>query len=264
MTGRGSGSRRGKGSARLRRSGAALGVRAFSLALLTAGSVLLGLSVTDASAQTMDDHTWTYVAFDELEIAPDVDERPLDFDVSAWVGGDYTRIWVKLDGEYATEGGAWEGEGQLLYSRLVSPFWEAQAGVGLQMANGGVSRQTRGLFVLGLEGLAPYWFEVEPQILVSHEGDVALSLEASYELLFTQRLVLEPEVELFGAVQEVPEFGIGSGLNSTSVAGRLRYEFVREFAPYVGVVWSRTFGAARDFAEDTGGTRFVAGLRLWY
>ena len=116
--------------------------------------------------------------------------------------------------------------------------------------------------------MAPYWFEVETFLYVSHEGDVSARVEASYELLFTQRLILEPEIELNGAVQSVPEFGVGSGLSDFELGARIRYEFVRELAPYVGISWIRLVGETADMARDGAGVvsdaSFVAGLRWWY
>lgn len=232
------------------------------------GAVLLMLAPGGMAAQTMDDHIYWKLLADELEYVPGPESRPIAFDASFWIGGDYTRLWIKAEGDRATVGSGGELEAQLLYSRLIAPFWELQAGLGLETASGGGDSRTRGLAVIGLEGLAPYWFEVQPQLLVSHEGDIALALNASYELLFTQRLVLEPELEMSAALQDVPEFGVGSGFNDLSLAARLRYEFVREFAPYVGVVWDRRFGATADLAraagEDVEETAFVAGLRVWY
>jgi copper resistance protein B len=227
-----------------------------------------GVSPGPAAAQTMDDHIYWKITADELEYVPAPAGQPIVLDGSFWIGGDYNRIWIKVEGEQSTVENEGEWEGQLLYSRLIAPFWELQGGVGVETVGGEGGRETRGLLVLGLEGLAPYWFEVEPQLLVSHEGDVAVALSASYELLFTQRLVLEPELEASAALQEVPEFGVGSGLNDVHLAGRLRYEIVRELAPYVGVVWGRTFGKTADLARAAGegvdDVEFVAGLRVWY
>lgn len=232
------------------------------------GAVLLVLAPVGMAAQTMDDHVYWKLLADELEYVPGPESRPVAFDASFWIGGDYTRFWVKAEGDRATVGSGGELEAQLLYSRLIAPFWELQAGLGLERVSGEGQSRTRGIAIVGLEGLAPYWFEVEPQLLVSHEGDVALALNASYELLFTQRLVLEPELEMSAALQDVLEFGVGSGFSDLSLAARLRYEFVREFAPYVGVVWDRRFGATADLArsagEDVNETAFVAGLRVWY
>ena len=236
--------------------------------LMLLGLALLVLVHGRAAAQTMDDHVYWKLLADELEYVPGPESRPVAFDASFWIGGDYTRFWIKAEGDRATVGSAGELEAQLLYSRLIAPFWELQAGLGVETASGDGESRTRGLAVLGLEGLAPYWFEVEPQLLISHEGDVALALKTSYELLFTQRLVLEPELEAMAALQDVPEFGVGSGFSDLSLAARLRYELVRELAPYVGVVWDRRFGATADLAraagEDVGEAAFVAGLRVWY
>lgn len=227
-----------------------------------------GLVPAHASAQVLDDHVYWMVMADELEYAPASDGRPVFLDASVWVGGDYNRFRLELEGEAETAESTGELEVEALYSRLISPFFEAQAGLGLETAFGGAEARRRGFLVLGLQGLAPYWFEIEPQLRVSHEGDVSFAFEASYELLFTQRLILEPELELAAALQEVPEWGVGSGFNDVSLAGRLRYELVREFAPYIGVVWDRRLGRTADFAraagEDVSAVRFVAGLHLWY
>lgn len=237
-------------------------------AVLAMSLVLVGLSATGARAQVMDDEIYWKLMADELEYVPAPEARPVVFDGAFWIGGDYHRLWIKAEGEQSTVENEGELEAQLLYSRLIAPFWELQGGVGIESVTGDGVRHTRGLLVLGVEGLAPYWFEVEPQLLVSHEGDVAVALSASYELLFTQRLVLEPELDMSAALQEVPEFGVGSGFNDVHLAGRLRYELVREFAPYIGVVWGRKFGETADIAraagEDTDEVQFVAGLRVWY
>lgn len=221
-----------------------------------------------SAAQVADDHIYWMVMADEMEYAPGPEGRPLSLDGFFWVGGDYNRLWVKLEGERSTLENEGELEAQALYSRLISPFFEAQAGLGIETVFGEADSRSRGLLVVGLQGLAPYWFEIEPQILVSHEGDVSFSFDASYELLFSQRLVLEPELELRAALQEVPEFGVGSGLNDVSLAGRLRYELAREFAPYVGMSWSQRFGATADLARSAGEavsrTELIAGLRIWY
>ncbi|MFO7892828.1 MAG: copper resistance protein B [Longimicrobiales bacterium] len=221
-----------------------------------------------AAAQVMDDHIYWMVMADELEYAPGPEGRPVFLGASVWVGGDYNRLRVKLEGEGSTLESEGDLEAQALYSRLISPFFEAHVGLGMETTFGGAESLRRGLFVLGLQGLAPYWFEIEPQLLVSHEGDVSFAFSASYALLFSQRLVLEPELELKAALQEVPEWEVGSGLNDVELGGRLRYEIAREFAPYVGVVWERRFGQTADFARAAGAdvseTRFVAGVHVWY
>lgn len=230
--------------------------------------VLLVAGPTCLQAQTMDDKVYWMAVADELEFAPGLHERPVVFDGWFWIGGDITRFWIRAEGEWATVGNESEMEAQFLYSRLIAPFWEAQAGIGVETVTGRGTTHTRGALVLGLEGLAPYWFHVGPQVLVSQEGDISFALAASYELLFTQRLVMEPGLGMSAAIQEVPEFGVGSGFNDTSLSARLRYEIMREIAPYVGVVWNRKFGATADLARaanrETNEVFFVTGLRVWY
>ena len=117
-------------------------------------------------------------------------------------------------------------------------------------------------------GLAPYWFEVEATAYVGAGGQTAARLEATYELLFTNRVALQPlvEVNLYGKTNR--ERGIGAGVSSLDAGLRIRYELRREFAPYLGVSWHSRFGETADFAEaggeSTRGRRFVAGLQLWF
>lgn len=187
------------------------------------------------------------------------------WDTQGWVGGDINRLWVKAEGEYLLEDELFEeAELQALYSRAISPYFDLQAGVRHDFE----PDPSRSFGVLGVQGLAPYWFEVDASAFVSDDGNLSARIEAEYELLLTQRLIAQPRTELSFAIQDVPELGIGSGLSSAELGLRLRYEIRREFAPYVGVSWVRAVGESADFAreegEDVGSVSFVAGLRLWY
>jgi copper resistance protein B len=233
---------------------------------LGVASALLPLG---AAAQTMDDHIYTYVAFDEIEYARGGAGHPIAYDGEAWIGGDFDRLWLRAHGHQETRrGGDGEFEAQVLYSRVVSAFWNAQGGLRVDHHYGHGERATRGLVALGVAGLAPYWFEVESFLFVSQDGYVSARLKASYDLLFTQRMIFEPEFELNAAAQKVPEFGTGSGLTDLTLGARLRFEIVREFAPYVGVAWTRRMGGTADLARaggvPVGDAAFVAGVRWWY
>ena len=131
----------------------------------------------------------------------------------------------------------------------------------------GNATNTRAQFVVGLEGLAPYWFELEPALFVSDRGDVSASLTGSYDLLITQRLILQPRIDLTVAFQEVEDWATGSGLNDVRLGLRLRFEIQREFAPYVGLSWTRLTGStaalARLVGDDTSTRSLVVGVRLW-
>lgn len=224
-------------------------------------------SVAHAGAHKMSWGRETFVLSEVLEYAPNVAERSMDYDVVGWTGGAVHRLWAKVDGGVATRGRSTHGEYQLLYGRLVSPWWDAQVGLRVdQRAEGGVSASRVGA-VVGLQGLAPGWFELEPSLFVASDGNVSLDVTASYDLFLTQRVVLQPRLESTVALRDASEFGIGQGLSSTSFGLRTRFELRREFAPYLGVVWDRTYGRAAQIARlagaEVGEARLVAGLRLW-
>ena len=205
----------------------------------------------------------TFIQADRLEGRTSDDEGYL-LDLQGWVGTDTSKFWGKAEGDGGGSGPLDELEVQALYSRMISPFFDLQVGV-RQDVTSDVSRTHA---VAGVQGLAPYWFEVDAAAFVSHTGDVTVRLEAEYELLFTQQLVLQPRTELNVAFQEIEALDVGAGLSSVEADLRLRYEIRREFAPYVGVAWRWTVGGTADFARAAGerssGTSFVVGLRLWY
>jgi copper resistance protein B len=230
---------------------------------LSAGAVLCVPGA--ASAQLMDNAIYTFVRLGEAEYVSHSTADPFAYNADGWIGGDYTRVWFRAQGEHGRES---EGavEAQVLYSRLVRPFWDLQIGARLDVLYGDESA-TRSLLAVGFQGLAPYWFEVESFVFVSDGGDVSARFEAMYDLPITQRLILEPEVSVDVAVQEVPEFAVGSGLSSLEIGARLRYEIVREFAPYVGWIYEGRFGGSADFSREAGEPArygsFIAGIRMW-
>ncbi|WP_330901894.1 copper resistance protein B [Sphingopyxis jiangsuensis] len=186
------------------------------------------------------------------------------WDAEAWIGGDIDRLVLKSEGEGAFGGDFEGGEAQALWSHAIGPYFDVQAGVRQDFGPGASPTHA----VLGIEGLAPYWFEVEGALFVSHKGDVTARFEASYDQRITQRLIAQPMAEADFAMQNVTETGVGAGLSSIELGLRLRYEFVREFAPYVGVVWERKIGRtarlARSAGEDASRPSFVAGVRFWF
>lgn len=210
--------------------------------------------------------TGSLILFDQLEYAPGGEDRPLSLDAMGWYGGAYNRLWFRAEGEQLTSEGIGEGEVQLSYGRLVTAYFDALAGVRLDQRWGEESG-TRAHLAAGLVGLAPLRFEFSPTLFLSQDGDLSARLEAEYQLLVTQRLVASPEIELNAALQEVPEWGVGSGINDVELGLRVRYEFRREFAPYVGYSWRRRIGGSADFAREEGEGvsegAFVAGLRVW-
>lgn len=209
--------------------------------------------------------TWgrtLFVLFDVLEYSPSLPDRLANVEMLSWYGGSRKRVWLLADAEQNTKGNReGEAEVQLLYGRLADPYFDAVAGVRVDREWKG-DGQTRAFLVLGLIGLAPYRFEFQPAVFVSSKGELSARLEASYQILVTQRLIAEPEIEVNAALQKVPESELRQGLNDYDLQFRLRYEFRREFAPYIGWSRLRTFG---DGSTGSAGaqTRFVVGLRLW-
>ena len=219
-------------------------------------------------AQVMDNKVYSLVLFDLLEYQQTGAENPVTWDMLWWIGGDFTRLWIKSEGAHSTTVGSGDVEVQALFSRLFAPFWEWQAGLRLDIRYGAGTARTRVLAVVGLEGLAPYWFEMEPAVFVSQDGDISARVTTTYDMFVTQRLIAQPRIEVNAAVQDVPEFGVGSGLNDLDLGFRLRYEIRREYAPYVGISWLRRFAGTADLARLSGEAvsdlAAVGGLRVWF
>lgn len=184
-------------------------------------------------------------------------------DAQAWYGSDLDKLWFKLDGE-RSDGRLGATRSEVLWNHAFAPYWGWQAGVRHDSGEG----PARNWAAFGFQGLSPYWFDVEATAYVGESGRTALRLETEYELLLTQRLILQPDVEVNFYGKNDPARGIGSGLSDIDVGLRLRYEVTRKFAPYVGVVWSRKFGKTADYARTDFGqvedTQLVAGVRLWF
>lgn len=212
-----------------------------------------------------DDALYSMVLIDRLETGFSDDKDTNVWDAQGWWGGDYNKLWVKTEGE-GEQGGTLESlELQGLYSRAIAPFWDAQAGVRHDFRP---NDNERTHLVVGVQGLAPYRFELDNALFVSNEGDVTARIEAEYEIMFTQRLILQPRLELNAAVQSVSELGIGSGVNNTEMGLRLRYEIRREFAPYIGLSWTRFYGDTANLREEEGEDNstlyLAAGIRAWF
>jgi copper resistance protein B len=210
-------------------------------------------------------NTMYYVLADRLEYQTNDGDPLLLFDGQGWWGGDRNKLTLKSELEYDLTADRFEeAEIQALWTRPIARYFDLQAGARHDFTAGA----DRTFGVLGVQGLAPYWFEIDAAAFVSGDGDVSARVELEYELLLTQRLILQPRTELNFAIQSVEEVGVGSGLSTAEVGARLRYEIRRQFAPYVGVSWTRSVGETADFAradgEDPGGVSFVAGLRLWF
>lgn len=209
------------------------------------------------------------VQVDQIEGRWGDEENRLHWDLEGWVGGDTNRFWYRSEGDKRTSGpSGGEFEVQALYSRHVAPFWDLQVGLDRSETFGSGTDHQRTRAVIGFDGLAPYWFEAEPQLLIGDGGDISARFTTTMDLFITQRLIAQPRFEINPATHDDTDFGIKSGVNNIELGLRLRYEIRREFAPYVGVSWIRKLGKTEDLARDEGeeyrDLSFVLGARLWF
>ena len=220
-----------------------------------------------ARAQLRREHgggTFSQIVFNLAEVQVRDGRDGFRWDGEAWFGGDIDRLTVKTEGEGDFGRRVDDAEVQALYSRAVGPYFNVQAGIRYDIA----PNPSRTYAVVGFEGLAPYWFDVEGAVFVSDKGDVLARLEGYYDQRITQRLIVQPRAELNFAAQDVATSRVGAGLSDIELGLRLRYEIAREFAPYIGVSYDRRFGSgarlARAAGDDVGGASLVMGVRTWF
>ncbi len=213
--------------------------------------------------QMADEHMNFSFLADRLEAVRTRGQWTGAYDLQARLGRDYDRAVLKAEGE-VEDGRLHEARTELLWSHAVHPYWDTQLGLRHDSGEG----PNRGWLAFGVQGLAPYWFEIDATAYIGDEGRTALRLSAEYELLLTQRLILQPRIEANAYGQPDTERGLGSGLSDLTAGLRLRYEIRREFAPYVGVERAWKLGGTADLAKTAGEesrvTRWVAGLRFWF
>lgn len=213
--------------------------------------------------------TFGFLLIDNSEFQRAGGPDAIRWDVLGWRGGDVHRFWFKSEGRQATSSAQGsEFELQALYGRLVAPFFDLQAGVRFDQRLRTGSNPARIYVVIGLQGLSPYRFEIEPAVFLSQKGQISGRLTSTYDILLSQRLILQPRLETNFALQKDEEIGIGARWNDAEIGVRLRYEVRREFAPYIGVTWKESFGATHRLTTEEGGdpahTVVVAGARVWF
>jgi copper resistance protein B len=218
-----------------------------------------------------DNMVFYHLLFNQLEGRSNGIANEFRWDGEGWIGTDMNKLWFKSEG-FLEHGIASDGDTEALYDRPIPhlKYFDVQAGVRYDLD----SFPGRTWGAVGVEGLAPYWFQLEPTFYFSNGGRVAGKITASYDLLITNRLILQPEIEMNFYSRAEPARGTGSGLSDLDGGVRLRYELFRDpalsrkVAPYVGFAYTQTFGQAATFTRAEGGIvhdpRFIFGTRLWY
>ena len=231
--------------------------------LLAATMILPAAALAQDGIKLMDKRAFVHLLVDELESTDAGGENDIAWDVDLWVGSDFRKFWMKTQGEQSDREED-RTELQFLYSKAILPFWDLQAGVRRDLD--GVFERNWG--VIGLTGLAPYFFDVEAELFFAEGGQSSIRLRGEIEYLLTQRLILTPELEIVGYGRDERNRFIGSGLSEIEFDLRLRYEFKRELAPYIGVTWHRLQGSTADIAaisgRDESDTVLTIGLRTWF
>jgi len=201
------------------------------------------------------------VTLDRLEWQGHSGDDTFAWDASAWYGGDYNKVWLETEGE---DGEGTESRTELAWDRVISAWWSLRLGARHDEGAG----PSRDWAAVGIAGLAPGFVEIEASAYLGEDGRAALRLTTERDFLFTQRLVLQPRIELDAYTRDDPERALGSGLAHASLGLRLRYELRREIAPYLGIHWNWRFGETADLAEaggeDADEFSVVAGLRFWF
>ncbi len=210
-----------------------------------------------------DDPVLAMLLFDRIEWQHGSEGSGAAWELQGWIGDLENRIWLRSEGE-RRDGRTGHGDLELLWGRPTGPWWDVLAGVRHDLGPG----PSRDWIALGVQGLAPYKFEVAATAYLGSDGRAALRAEAEYELLLTNRLILQPRLEAELHAKDDAARSVGRGLSDASLGLRLRYEVQRRFAPYVGYEWSRSFGRTADFADASGEPRrdqqWIAGLWFWF
>jgi copper resistance protein B len=204
-----------------------------------------------------------FLLFDQLEWQSLDGGDSGAWDTKGWVGGDRNRFWIRTEGDVRDASFA-ATQTHVLFGRSIARWWDVVAGVRQDVRPGPAQTWA----AVGIQGIAPYWFDVQATAYIGAAGRTHFRVETEYDLLLTNRLVLQPllETELYG--KSDPEHRFGAGLATLDLGLRLRYEIRREMAPYVGLVWSRKFFGKADLAEEAGetpaGARLAIGIRTWF
>jgi copper resistance protein B len=200
---------------------------------------------------------------DQWEYTHAYDGNGTTWEAEGWYGGDSDKLWLRSEGN-GSNGRLDDGDLEILWSHAASAFWDTQWGVRQDLGTG--SKRT--WMAAGIEGLAPYWVELEATAYVAGSGRLAARMRAEYTLRFTQRWMLQPELELNAYSRDDASQRVGSGVSNAQLGLRLRYEINRQFAPYIGVAWTRRFAATADFAQEDRvpifDRQWVVGVRLWF
>ena len=217
------------------------------------------VATAPAAAQVKDNQIYTST---QMDLSYNLWDRGTSFrwEGQGWIGTDKNKFYWKTEGE-RRDGAMEEAELQFLYSRYITQFWDFQVGVRQDF----VPRATT-FAVIGIQGLAKYWFEVDVALFISDDGDVSARIELEYDILVTNKLIAAPYLTLDFSANEVPNRSLGRGLTEIETGMQIRYLITPDFAPFVDFRYSRLIGETANLAkaegEDRGAFRILLGVRI--
>lgn len=219
-------------------------------------AVVWAMLASGHAAAQMDDAIYNYLKLERFEYEGNGDIHLFKWDIEGWTGSDYNKLWVKSEGDYVFDQNIFgRADLQLLYSRNIATFWDAQ--IGIRRA---FEPERTFDAVIGIQGLAPYFLETEAAMFISENGNVLGRFKLAYELLLTQRLIAQPRIEINVSADDIENRGVKAGITEFEAGLRLRYEIVREFAPYIGF----DYVEEQSLREHKHSVRAVAGIRAWF
>lgn len=125
---------------------------------------------------------------------------------------------------------------KLLYSRMISDFWDIQTGFGYQEHQINVNdldqRHEKTSAILGLHGLAPYFFESSAYLSLGKKDYVALNFEVERDILITQKWITQPYLEMDFLLNDHSKYAEKSGVREASIGLNTRYEISKQLMPY--------------------------------
>ena len=208
-----------------------------------------------------DEHHFGSVIVDRLEYQPDNEFS--EYELNAWYGTTWNRLLLSSEGE--VEDGEFSSETDLLWQHALTAFWDTRLGIRLDQASEGENQQW---LAAGISGLAPWWIESSAMLYLNDNGQLAFTLSGEHELLFTQRLLLNSQLELSGYGKDDQQQAQAAGLAQIRAGIRLRYDLSRHFGPYAGIDWKYSLGENADYlrqaGEPTDNAEFVVGLHFWF
>jgi len=222
-------------------------------------TTILSMSLATALfAGGMDDDPLNYkVTLDALQIEHS-DKKVFTWDTNAWVGYDLNKVYIYSEGEKVKDAST-ESENQIVWSNAIAPYWDIQYGLGYDKGE----ENNKKWAVFAFSGMAPYFFETRTAFLLSDDGNIGVRAEAEYTALITQRLSLNPSASISAYTKDDETMEIGKGLSNIGINMNLKYEITREFAPYIGISYSRNFGNTNDM-NKVNEINLVTGVRIWF